>query len=855
MRRSRDLKSYLKQFLGNVYSNIRSLISMYSLIVSVSVFGLNFVFSQSEHSKSSAELIEENCYRCHGGDWSTEAGVDFSDLSDEISIWENRKIYTRALDMLNRRQMPPPDEPQLSNIERNRLIQWLRYSLNNVDIEKIPKNPSFIPSRRLNRYQYNFSVQDIFCINELPDDMFPSDLTMEDSFDNNVSTLTTEPLWFERSLKASRRIVDLVWSNSAALDQLLFIRPTPPRIKEKALYVLTNETSQTLKTGDGNFTVISSVRRGTGNIFIKSTPLDGFTRGSIQLSFDKGSITYQIGTNRKIVIEGLNLNDSTEVYLIALNVEDHRASLFLDGRLLASVANFTKPDLDANLFKVGKATRYKKNDIIENDKSIEEEEKYILPPIHEFFFYSNALPEEKVLNYTYNPNLVKLPEPDFHWYRGKESYMPTVVSAEEAATKILDQFLQKAFRRPPTEDEKNRYLGLFLRHYRDEESAIAQLKGVMTSNVSFDLAMQVPILAALSSPSFLMQSEEAIIGNEIHPVSSIDMASRLSYFLWSSGPDEELISAGIAGQLLNPEEILRQTDRMLQDDKANRFFERFILQWLRTEGLGDTYIPDQSLFPEINESLMASMKEEGVLVFGNIIRQNNSLLQLLYNKSTYMNYELAEYYGYEHQLIGNDWQEVELSDTRRGGLLTQAAVLTVTSAPSRTSPVFRGKWVLDVLLGEPPPPPPPNVPVLNPEGQTSSNSLRELLASHRNQADCATCHDKIDPYGLALEQYDPVGKLRDKSQNTFTTLWNGKTLDGASELREFLLNEKSNAFIRHLTEKMMSYALSRDLIFSDERSIFNIISKLEQNDFRAKILIHEIVLSEPFRLRKNDDAL
>ena len=839
-----DIKMRLKNKYWRYFISLfRS--SFLRIVPSVSIIGFifigsfsatNLLFSKTDNVLKSVKLIEENCHRCHGGDWATESGVDFTGLNDEISIWEKRKTYTRALDMLNRNEMPPPDEPQLSKLERANLIKWLSHTLDNVEIDRIPKDPGFISPRRFNNYQYNYTVMDLFGIDEVPDGLFPSDLRTEDSFDNNMETLTTEPLWFERSLKASKEIVNLVWSNPEALKQLFIMRPTPPFFEEKAHYVSTIEEALKLDMGDGNFTVLALVEGGEGNILIKSPHLEGFTRGSIQLSYDKESITYQIGSNSRIEAINLTISDSTKSYVIALNVQDHRSSLFLDGRLLASVADYKNNDIDQNLFKVGKAARYKSNNIIDNDESVKEEEKYKLPPVKDLLFFSDPLSEDKIINYSINPNTEKLPEPSFHWYIGKKSPKPKVITAQEASTNILDNFLLKAFRRPPTEDEINRYYKLFLKSYNN--------------NIPFDLAMRVPVIAALSSPSFLMLSEEAMTGETIYPVSSIDMASRLSYFLWSSAPDQELISAGISGQLLDPDEILRQTNRMLADEKANRFFERFVLQWLRTEGLGDTYMPDRSLFPEIDESLLAAMKEEGIIVVRNVMKENKSLLRLLDDNSTFMNGDLAKHYGYEEQITGTDWQEVVLKDPHRGGLLTQAAVLTVSSSPNRTSPVFRGKWVLDVLLGEPPPPPPPNVGTLDSDDQTSNSSLRELLESHRSKAECASCHNKIDPYGFALEQYDPIGRLKKRDQNTSTTLWNGLSIDGAADLREFLLNEKSTTFIRHLTEKMLSYALSRDLIFSDERSVFTIINKLEGNNFEARMLIDEIVLSEPFRYRK-----
>jgi len=800
-------------------------------------------YAQSEDTARAVGLIGRRCEQCHGGE-VTKAGMDFSDLRDDLDVWKYRNTYVKVLDMLTREKMPPDTEPPLPESIRARLIKWLSHTLENVDVDRIPRDPGFLPPRRLTRHEYNYTVQDLFGIDARPADVLPADQVAGDAFDNDAATLTIEPLWFERALTAANTTVNAVWSDSAAFNRLLFVQPTPPFVEEKALYVSTSEQARKLDMGDGDFTVLAQVKGTSGNIFIKSTPLSGFTRGSKQLSFGKEAITYQI-PGREMRIEDLNLDDNN-AHSIALSVQDHRASLFLDGRLLASVTDFSKPDLDNHLFKVGKAARKKeerKEEEREEEREEEEreeealEEQFSYPGIEDLRFYSKAFSEETILDYTAGRHYEGLPEAAFHWHPGKESPRPEIITGRHAAAEVLDSFLGKVFRRPPTEDETTRYLTLFLESF--------------DADVPFDLAMQVPIVTALSSPSFLLRSEETPLGEELYAVSSIDMASRLSYFLWSSAPDEELMSAGVAGRLVDSDELLRQTDRMLADDKAIRFFERFVVQWLRTEGLGDTFRPDADRFPEVSKSRMAAMRQEGVMVFGDIIRENRSLLRLLDDQSTFMNQELAAHYGYEELVTGPEWQKVQLRDSNRGGLLTQAAVLTVSSSPRRTSPVFRGKWVLDVLLGEPPPPPPASVPPLPAEAENSGASLRELLAAHRSQAVCAGCHDKIDPYGLALEQYDAVGRLRTDEQNTFTTLWNGETLDGATDLRRFLLEEKSNTFIRHLTKKLLSYALSRDLTFPDERSVYTILQRLENESFQARTLIHEIVLSEPFRYRKN----
>jgi len=565
------------------------------------------------------------------------------------------------------------------------------------------------------------------------------------------------------------------------------------------------------------------------------------------LSFGNDSLTYQIRRGKEITIQDLDLNPE-KAHAVALSVEDGRASLFLDGRLLASVANFNKPDIEDYVLKIGlpgersrrneeERRRDEEEEEVREEETEEREKEEVVayPGIQEFQFYSEALSEDSILEFTSATYDGDFPESTFEWHPGIESPRPIVITAQRAATEVIDALLKKVFRRPPTKDEFDRYLALF--------------NAEIDSGAPFEFALQLPVTAALSSPAFLLRYHESADAEQLSAISSTSMASRLSYFLWSSTPDDELLSAGVDGELLDSEQLLRQTDRMLADERADRFFERFVVQWLRTEGLGDTYKPDADLFPEVSDSLMAAMRQEGVMVFGDVIREDRSLFQLLEADSTFMNQELATHYGFE-DLVGSGWQRVQLADASRGGLLTQAAVLTVSSSPRRTSPVFRGKWVLDVLLGEPPPPPPPNVPELPSEAEAAGASLREILAIHRSNPVCAACHDRIDPYGLALEQYDAVGRLRPDDRDTSTTLYNGEILDGVADLKRFLLEEKGDTFIRHLTQKMLAYALGRELKFPDERSVQLILAQLEEEDYRARSLIRAIVLSDAFRFQK-----
>lgn len=883
---------------------------------------ITIAFSEKPNTEIAITEIFNSCFKCHGGDWATEAGIDFTNLekNKELDVWEYRNIYSRALNMISQNKMPPPEEEPLKNEARSQLISWLSFTLDNVDINKIPNDPGYLIPSRLTKHQYDFSIKDIFGINDLPENLLPDELVVEDAFDNDITTLSTEPLWFEQSLNAANIVINKVWSNKEAYEKLIFVKPSLPYKPEKALFVASSSESKTINLND-NFSIFTKINGNSGRVFLKSTHLDGFLRRSKQLSFDENSISYLIQGNKRLEVDNLEI-DKNKTNIIGLNVVNGQASIFLNGKFLISANNFKKSDDNNHLFKIGKG-RSKRvyeelprnfppfeeidilctkiinngkdctNDgiidmvefedlvgsreetfdkyffaIVDFGKTIGIDHSYdentpdkdrfitkelylaaqkasnervdIYPGVKELKYFSKPHTFEEMQLLTEASNFDDLNNFNFNWNQNIKTIHPEYISAENAAGQVLESFLTKVFRRDPTEVELNRYLKLF--------------KDNFNKNIPYDIAIQIPIKAALCSPSFLLRNEQIDEDNfDIYSVENIDLASRLSFFIWSSIPDEELLNSAKNGNLNSEDELIRQTDRMLNDPKAHRFFERFIVQWLRTEGLGDTYNPDSDRFPEITKNKLNAMKKEGVYVFEDVIKNNKSLFKLLDDDGTYMNKDLAEHYGYENDLNGEDWQRVIFKNNRnRGGLLSQAAVLTVSSSPRRTSPVFRGKWILDVVIGEPPPPPPPNVPALGSEQNGSTaKTLREMLAAHREDIVCAGCHDNIDPYGLALEQFDAVGRVRVEKQNTLTTLPNGQNIDGYSELRKFIIDEKGDEFIRHLTSRLLSYAISRDLHLSDERSIVKILNYLEENNFESKKLIHQIVLSEPFRFRKN----
>ena len=414
-------------------------------------------------------------------------------------------------------------------------------------------------------------------------------------------------------------------------------------------------------------------------------------------------------------------------------------------------------------------------------------------------------------------------------------------SPEVAARLVIEDFLPRAFRRSIPESEILEYLALFHAAYK--------------ADPSFMVAIRLTLQAVLISPKFLFIAEEPNFDSKPHKVTDHELASRLSYFLWGSLPDDELLKAADEGNLSDSRILQEQFKRMLGSQnsrKVRNFSQNFVEQWLGTRALGREFKPDKSIRGYDSE-LEGGMKYEPVFFFHEILTENRSLLDLLKADYTYVNRRLARHYRIKGEFREQP-KRVQLTDeNRRGGLLSMAAVLAVSSYPHRTSPVLRGKWILETILGDPPPPPPPNVPELEESASSvSSESLRQRLELHRQNVACAQCHDRIDPLGFGLENYGVLGRWRDKYEGHTVdargALPDGTTFSGPAELKLALLGRKDQ-FVRHLTKKMLGYALGRGLTYYDYCAVNSIVDKLRANDYKSHHLLFGIIQSVPFRFK------
>ncbi len=416
-------------------------------------------------------------------------------------------------------------------------------------------------------------------------------------------------------------------------------------------------------------------------------------------------------------------------------------------------------------------------------------------------------------------------------------------SADDCTREILRKFGRRAFRRPVTDEDLAGYFEL---------ARIAR-----EQNESFEGSIQIAIQGMLVSPNFLFRVEndrEPDNPDDKHLLADFELASRLSYFIWGSMPDEELFALAEQGKLHDPAVLRQQARRLLADPKSSALVENFAGQWLNLRNLAEV-TPDEKTFPAFSDELRGDMRRETELFFDSVIRDDASIVNLLVADYTFVNERLAAHYGIAG-ITGPEFRRVELQGTNRAGILTQASILTLTSNSTRTSPVKRGKWILENILGEEPPPPPPNVPTLEKTQTDLPNAtLRQQLEKHRADPVCASCHDQMDALGFGFENFDAIGRWRDKDgENAIDssgTLPGDQKFQGPIELLQ-ILKHRHQDFARLFAEKLLTYALGRGLEFYDRCTVDKIMIALEQNDYRFSALLDEIVTSEPFMMRRGE---
>jgi hypothetical protein len=743
-------------------------------------------------------FLAKNCITCHNEKLET-GGLSLEKYRSDPALW------AKVGDKIATGRMPPPGAPQPSKAEAAAVVNLL---------EKPTGDPGRVTAHRLNRVEYNNSIHDLLGVSLHPADEFPLD-DAGYGFDNIGDVLSVSPLLMEKYAAAAR-----VVSRAA-----IYGEPVPG--KPTKLIRFLGKKSQDDPTANA---LEFSYRGALWATF--DFPADGeyefHMRDANYRPRDKGT------PRQRQLSQKRGLSDVEKAELAELNRQSEppvRMVMTLDGKQI--LTEVVEGNIDYAYAHGESVARVKVKAGEHSFRASYPEFADLANP------RANLNPDGRrriFIDYIdiWGPYNAGPQQPE-----SRTRVFVCTAKTPECASKIVATLAARAYRRPVTTQE------------RDE---LVRLAGTVRRNGdSFDESIRVALQAMLMSPNFLFRAEHDMAGSGAVPIEPHDLASRLSYFLWSSMPDDPLTRLADAGQLQKPAVFEAQVRRMLADPKSEALVDNFIGQWLGLRLL-DRKRPDPAHFPTVDDELLDAMRQETTLFAGAVMREDRSVLDFLDGRFTFVNGPLARLYGIPG-VDGEAFRRVDLDGTQRGGIITQGSILTLSSYATRTSAVLRGKWVLDNLLGVPPPPPPPGVPALEDKNIGTTASLRERLEQHRANAACAVCHDQMDPIGFGLENYDASGAWRDHEGkfpiDSSGTLPGGTSFRGPQELKQ-VLRSQSSLFARNVAEKMLTYALGRGLEPYDRTAVDTIMQRLAANDYKFSTMVTEIANSKPFQMRRGE---
>lgn len=782
--------------------------------------------AHAEFARDAQPFLEKHCLECHG-EKSTKGDLDLKQIDrSDAAILKNRKLWMNLLTQAGTGEMPPSKRPRPALEELEKFVHAVEAALERAETAA-PPDPGRITIRRLNRDEYNNTVRDLLGADFNAAEDFPPD-DIGHGFDNIGDVLTVSPLLTERYLDAAEAIAKRV---------ILLEIPKPARRYLSGRYLQPNNA----KTPETRFRELNP------------TATEAVHTGPFMA--DGGYLKF--AAREELIFRAT-------LYATTTGTAPVRAALFITGKNLTDVSTDEEIEQLAgvNVPALKPLKILKTFEITARDAKKLQTIEVPVTGVDNITRAGIALlrpeageePAHLFIENLWSEGPMDPRPPSHRMILACSPNQPQPQQTREVITRLLN----RGYRRPATPAEI--------------ETQAKLVDASVAGGQKWEAALQTVVQALLCSPKFLFRVEldQRPEAKGQHPIDEYQLASRLSYFLWSTMPDDELFALAGQGQLTA--HLNAQVDRMLRDSRAAAMVENFALQWLQLKRL-QIAAPDAQRFPAFNDGLRRAMLRETQLFLGEIMREDRSVLDILSGDFTYLNDALARHYGII-DTVGNvtgakpkdklpggkpiprgDFVRVSLPMKERGGLLAQASVLTVTSNPTRTSPVKRGRWVLEQLLGTPPPPPPANVPEL--DGQKElTGTLRQRMEQHRANPNCASCHSQMDAIGFSLENYDAIGVWRTKDGEEMIdatgTLPDGKTFSGAAELKE-VLQAKKALFVRNLAEKMLTYALGRGLEYYDSRALRQITAELEKNEYKFSALVRAIVQSAPFRQRRGSE--
>lgn len=766
--------------------------------------------SDRQAMDAASALMVQYCMDCHAGA-DPAAGLNLREFDASVAApgkltskaWDT-ELWEKIVKRLTARQMPPPDAERPSESEYKAVLAVMESALDR-HAEKFPRPGRTDAVRRLNRTEYRNAIRDLLAVDVDVDSFLPPD-QLSHGFDN-VTVGELSPLLLDRYITAAQKI------SRRAVGGL---ENSPGGITVR----LPADRSQ-----DGHVAGLPLGTRG-GTQFEHHFPADGEYEIQLRLMRDRDENVEGLTESHDIDV----LIDRALVHRFTVAPPEGKAGYQRDDTLVD--AHLRKRFLvRAGPHQVGVTFPARFSSLLE----IKRQPFQTSFNRHRHPRRAPALFEVSVVG-PFNP------EGPGDTPSRRKIFSRAVVAHDGLMTraeKVLRPLLRLAYRRPVTDED----MAVPLRFFRQR-----------AGSDGFEAGIETAIAAILVNPHFLLRAERPpsdLAPGSVYQISDIELASRLSFFLWSSIPDDELLHLAERRKLSDRDVLHRQVERMLQDERAESLVTSFAAQWLYLRNL-DSLTPDRRLFPDFDDNLRQALRRETELLFESVLREDRSVLDLLSTDTTFLNERLAKHYGIPH-VTGSHFRPVRLKESsHRGGLLRHGSILSVTSYATRTSPTIRGNWILENILGTAAPPPPPNVPSLNERKTSSAATIRQRLAEHRANPTCAGCHDLMDPVGFALENFDAVGRWRHFDQelpvDATGALPDGTPVNSLEELEAGILR-RPELFVGTLTEKLLTFALGRGIEFYDAPAVRRIVRQTEDNDYRFSCLIQSVVTSTPFQMR------
>ncbi|MFT6238975.1 MAG: mono/diheme cytochrome c family protein [Paracoccaceae bacterium] len=827
----------------------------------------------SGFEKFVAPIFTQSCLNCHGPKKS-KGKFRVDELDPNLLTGADIDQWVEVYEVLSNSEMPPDDEPDyhLGDEERARIVDWLGAEMDKAS--QVRRNEGVHTSfRRMANYEYNYALQDLLGLKLEFSEPLPPEAFSEDGFKNSSELLQMSAMQFETyreiALSALKKatvqgvrpeVVTYQIPMQEALDKASVLKSKPINKndpdyskKKRATHIFNKETGEGFFYRWTYYVVLDRAQHGIWNLkpdkLVTEVPavskVVAVLPPSQQIKLDLGNSVPDEGLMRVRMRVGTTSNQANQDASLRLIFGFQTNN---EGKMSARVSQSDVPVTSSVDDPQFITFEFPLNEIPRNPFR-RSHEVGSSPNVTEFLEIQNIPnagttgggdPIEVHLDYVeIEAGVYETWPPRSHTKIFFDS--PNKDDEDKYSREILKKFMTRAWRRPVKDEDVELYCALFTK-YRPEF-------------VSFEETLIEVLATVLAAPEFLylIQGDPGDHANGSATVSDLELASRLSFFLWSSIPDSALLELALEGKLKNPEVLDSQIERMLTDSRSERFSQNFLEQWLGLEAL-ETVIIDQTKFKGYHDIFKENIVKEPLAFFEEVLKKNSSIMDFLDSDYLMINEALARHYGIP-EVYGQEFRKVTVGpESNRGGLLTTAAVMTMNSTGLDSNPLKRGIWMLERILHDPPPPPPPNVPVVDlTDPKILSMTQKERMADHRNQAACRSCHSKIDPWGISLENYDALGSYRTKIKGepveATAVLYNKQKLDGVGSMKNYLLATRQDQFARAMVHKLSSYALGRPMSFSDRSEIDKMTRELRKSGDGLKDLVLIVIRSGLFNTK------